>query len=182
MMQHLHSKHILFYNIIYYNKQDASITVTHWKPGILETVANGVHVDNIFDHMLKEASTNLQKSQDRSQGKVLKMNEISERIHKVPPATGSRRYKSFSAPLSQNMWSGRRCIDLSKDESLVKILSPNGEILTAWVKDSALENMKTQTRILTLVEQEEDDFRAEYLNGLIRKSDDTKNKDGCVTS
>ena len=176
---------ILFYNIINCNKQDASITVTHWRPRILETVGNDVHVGNIFDHMLMEASNNLRKSQDLSQETTLKMKEISERgtINIAPSATRSKRSRSFSAPYSQDMWAGRRgSIDLSNDESLVKILPPNGEVLTAKIKNSALTNLKAQSHAVTLVEQDEDEFRSEYLNGLIRKSDNAKNKNGCVMS
>lgn len=166
---------ILFHNIINCNKQDASITVTHWRPRILETVGNDVHVGNISDHMLMEASNNLRKSQDLSQETtLLKMKEISERgtINILAPsATRSKRSRSFSAPYSQDIWAGRRgSIDLSNDESLVKILPPNGEVLTAKIKNSALTNLKAQSHAVTLVEQDgEDEFRSEYLNGLIRK-------------
>jgi hypothetical protein len=170
--------------------KDACITVTHWKPGTVGTNS----IDNIFDHLLKEASSKLRKSENQSRGELLTFNEIKDdqviKDGTVPshfkprhPMNRARRRKSVSVPLSKSMWKDGKTCHMSKGESRVNILSPDGEIYAAQVKDSTLANLKGNSRILTLVEQEEDDFKAEYLDGLVRKSKSSRShNDKCVIS
>ena len=170
--------------------KDVCITVTHRKPGTVETNS----IDNIFDHLLKEARSKLRKSENQSRGELLtfsalKDNEVIKDVtvpsHCKPrhPMNRTRRWKSDSAPMPKSMWKDVRTCPMSKGESRVKILSPDGEIYAAQVKDSTLANLKENSRILTLVEQEEDDFKAEYLDGLVRKSKSSRShNDKCVIS
>ena len=117
--------------------KDAKITVTHWKPGILATNENGVSIDNVFDNLLKEASSKLRKSENQSRGETFQFNAmkkdevIQNRV---------RRRKSFSTPLSKSMWNDVRSLDLATGESRVNILSPDGHIYAAKVKDSTLDS------------------------------------------
>ena len=78
------------------------------EPEILETNENGVSIDNIFDNLLREASSKLQKSEHQSRGETFQFNAMIKYEVIQDPV---RRRKSFSTPLSILMWNYVRTLD-----------------------------------------------------------------------
>lgn len=160
-------------------QQDSVITISRWLPGV--AAGDLENVGNISEALVKEAQTNLNKSEHRATvlpqpGKSVAFASTPTDAVFTPSAPlRSRRRKTMSTPLSGDMWKDTASVVLAPGEMVVNISGNNGVQYPAKMKSTTFANVKASNGATTLVEESQSEtFEGQYLDGFVRRRGRTR--------